>query len=193
MNIIKLLLAFAPWIVFGLIAGQSFFSLEIAIIISMVITIVLGYKQMQKRYILPWVTFLFFSLSFIVIVLLKYVWVASYMSILSYGTLAAVTWGSILFGKPFTLQYAKEEVDKRIWNNPAFIRSNQIITAFWGVIFLLDLGVNYYKFNHKEMDGLVLQAAVWILLLIGLVFTTEYAKYARKRRQDEEKAKNIND
>lgn len=193
MNIIKLLLAFAPWIVFGLIAGQSFFSLEIAIIISLVIAIVLGYKQMQKWYILPWVTFLFFSLSFIVIVLMKHVWVASYMSILSYGTLAAVTWGSILFGKPFTLQYAKEETDKRIWKNPAFIRSNQIITGFWGVIFLIDLGVNYYKFNHKEIGGLVFEVIVWILLIIGIVFTVEYAKYARKHRQEEEQAKKIND
>jgi hypothetical protein len=186
MNIIKLLLAFAPWIIFSLIAGQSFFSLEIAIIISLVITLVLGYKQMHKKYILPWATFLFFILSFIVIILMKYSQVAPYMGILSYVTLTAVTWGSILIGHPFTIQYAKEEVDKTIWNNPTFIRSNQIITAFWGVIFLINLGLNYYKFNHRDVNGLIFLVAGWILIIIGLVFTTEYTKYVRKRRQEQE-------
>ena len=185
MNIIKLLLAFAPWIVFGLIAGQSIFSLEMAIIISLVLTLVLGYKQMRKWYILPWVTFIFFILAFIVIILLKYLWVASYMGILSYTTLAAVTWGSILVGKPFTIQYAKEEVDETLWNNPKFKRSNDIITAFWGVIFIINLGLNFYKFYHHELDGLIFLVTGWIFIIIGLVFTTQYTKYVRKRRQEE--------
>ena len=190
MNVIKLLLAFAPWIIFGLIAGQSFFSLEIAIIISLTITVFLGYKQMQKRYILPWVTFLFFMLIFIVIVLMKNMWVASHVGILSYGTLTAVTWGFLLIGHPFTLQYAKEEVDKGLWNNKTFIRSNQIITAFWGVIFLVDLGINYYKFNHRGVGGWSFEVAGWILILIGLLFTVEYTKYVRKRRQQKEEVIN---
>jgi hypothetical protein len=187
MNVIKLLLAFAPWIIFGLIASQSFFSLEIAIIISLAITVLLGHKQMQKRYILPWVTFLFFILIFIGIVLMNNMWVASHVGILSYGTLNAVTWGSLLIGHPFTLQYAKEEVDKSLWNNPTFIRSNKIITAFWGVIFLVDLGINYYKFNHRGVGGWSFEVAGYILILIGLLFTVEYTKFVRKRRQQKEK------
>ncbi len=187
MNVIKLLLAFAPWIIFGIIAGQSFFSLEIAIIISLGISVILGYKQMKKWYILPWVTLLFFILIFIAIVLMKNMWVVSHVGILSYMTLTIVTWGFLLIGYPFTLQYAKEEVDKSLWDNPTFIRTNQIITAFWGVIFLLDLGINYYKFNHKGVGGLSFEVAGWILILMGIVFTVEYTKYVRKRRQQNEK------
>jgi hypothetical protein len=190
MNVIKLLLAFAPWIIFGIIAGQSFFSLEIAIIISLTIAVLLGYKQMRKGYILPWVTFLFFILIFIAIVLLKNMWVISHVGILSYGTLAVVTWGFLLIGHPFTTQYAKEEVDKSLWDNPTFIRTNQIITAFWGVIFLVDLGMNYYKFNHHGMGGLYFEVAGWILILIGLFFTLEYTKYVRKHRQQNEEVVN---
>lgn len=190
MNVIKLLLAFAPWIIFGLIAGQSFFSLEIAIIISLTIAVLLGYKQMRKGYILPWVTFLFFILIFIAIVLMKNMWVASHVGILSYGTLTVVTWGFLLIGHPFTLQYAKEEVDKSFWDNPTFIRTNQVITAFWGVIFLVDLGINYYKFNHRGVGGWSFEVIGWILILIGLVFTVKYTKYVRKRRRQKEKVIN---
>jgi uncharacterized membrane protein len=187
MSVIKLLLAFAPWIVFGLIAGQSFFSLEIAIIVCIAITLLLGYKQMKKGYYLTWVTFIFFILSFITAVLMKNMWVASHLSVLSFMTLAAVTWGSLLIGEPFTLQYAKEDVERSLWDNKSFIHTNQVITAFWGVIFLINLGINYYKLNHQEVVGWAFLAANWILIIMGLVFTMEYTKIARKRRLEKEK------
>lgn len=182
MNIIKLFLAFAPWIVFGLISGPSFFSLEIAIIISLAITLILGYKTMRKWYILPWVTFTFFVLAFITIVLMKNIWVATHMKILSYMVLVAVAWGSILVGLPFTMQYAKEEVDKSLWNTKSFIRTNQIITAFWGAVFFINLGMSYYMFLHKVMGQWTFMVVGWVLILIGLVFTTEYTKFARRNR-----------
>lgn len=182
MNIIKLLVAFAPWIVFGLIAGPSLFSLQIAIVISLTITILLGYKTMEKGYILPWVTFIFFIMSFITIVLMKNIWVAMHLKILSYLTLVGVTWGSLFIGQPFTIQYAKEEVDKGLWDTTGFIRTNQIITAFWGVVFLINLGISYYLFMYKDVTGWAFTAIGWILILIGLLFTVEYTKLVRKRR-----------
>lgn len=190
MNVIMLLLSFAPWIVFGFIAGYSLFRLELAIIISLALTVILSYKQMQKWYIIPWVTFLFFIFSGVAIILMKNFWVASYMGFLSYGTLAAVTWGSLLIGQPFTLQYAKEEVDKSRWNSPIFIRTNQTMTAFWGVLFLINLGMSYYKLNHKEAGGWALDAAGWIILLIGIFFTVWYPKLVRSRMQQKEQSEN---
>lgn len=182
MNVIKLLLAFAPWIVFGLISGQSFFGLEIDMVVSIAIALILGYKTMKKWYILPWVTFTFFVLAFITIVLMKNIWVAQHMKILSYMVLVAVAWGSILVGLPFTMQYAKEEVDKSLWKTKSFIRTNQIITAFWGAIFFVNLGISYYLFIHKVMGGWTFMVVGWVLILIGLVFTTEYTKLVRSHR-----------
>ena len=182
MNIIKLLLAFAPWIVFGLVSGPSFFSLEMVIVISLAITLILGYKTMIKWYILPWVTFTFFVLAFITVILMKNIWVATHMKILSYMVLLAVSWGSILVGLPFTMQYAKEEVDKSLWNTKSFILTNQIITAFWGAIFYINLGISYYLFLHKVNGQWTFMVLGWVIILIGLVFTTEYTKFARKHR-----------
>lgn len=48
-----------------------------------------------------------------------------------------VTLGSILIGKPFTLQYAREVVDAETLKVPGFIRANYIITSAWTLSTLL--------------------------------------------------------
>ena len=53
-----------------------------------------------------------------------------------------VTLGSILIGKPFTLQYAREVVDAEIAKLPGFIRANYIITWAWTGSMLLMMAGN---------------------------------------------------
>jgi hypothetical protein len=48
-----------------------------------------------------------------------------------------VTLGSMLIGKPFTLQYAREVVDAETLKVPGFIKANYIITAAWTLSMLL--------------------------------------------------------
>lgn len=45
--------------------------------------------------------------------------------------------GSLLAGKPFTLQYAREGVPGEHWNTEAFVRTNKRITIAWAVAFAL--------------------------------------------------------
>ncbi len=187
MNLIKLLLAFAPWIVFGLIAGESLLQLESAIVISLMLSLVLGYKELKNGYLLTWGTLLFFIFSLAAVVVMENIWVASHMGVLSYGMLAAITWGSLLIGQPFTMQYARAEVDKSVWQSPGFIHANRVITAFWGVLFLSSLGMNIYKLSHPEL-GWFYEILGWVLILLGLAFTVGYTDLARKRRLQRELA-----
>lgn len=189
MNPIILLLSFAPWLLFALIAGNTMSSLETAIFICTVLTILLGYKQLRKGYLLTWGTLLFFVFCLIAVGLMKNVWVAVNMNTLSYGALAVITWGSILIGMPFTMQYAKEEVDKKLWDSPAFIHSNRLITAVWGVLFLANVGISLYRSEHRDINEMIFTAAGWIIMLGGVAFTTAYSSWAHKKRlQAEAKA-----
>ncbi|KRE08021.1 hypothetical protein ASE63_22100 [Bosea sp. Root381] len=43
---------------------------------------------------------------------------------------------SMIVGKPFTMQYAKDEVAPELWSSPEFLRKNYVISAVWGVAFL---------------------------------------------------------
>ena len=44
---------------------------------------------------------------------------------------------SLAVGRPFTLQYAREQVAPEFWTSPAFVRTNYIITAVWALAFLV--------------------------------------------------------
>lgn len=43
---------------------------------------------------------------------------------------------SILIGRPFTLQYAKEKVPPTLWSSPEFLRKNYLISGVWAAAFL---------------------------------------------------------
>lgn len=43
---------------------------------------------------------------------------------------------SLAVRKPFTLQYAREQVPQDQWNSPEFLRTNDVITAVWALAFL---------------------------------------------------------
>ncbi|MBR1269277.1 hypothetical protein JQ629_17315 [Bradyrhizobium sp. AUGA SZCCT0222] len=53
-----------------------------------------------------------------------------------------VTLGSLVAGKPFTLQYALEVVDAETAKLPGFIKANYLITAVWTVSMLLMMAGN---------------------------------------------------
>ena len=53
-----------------------------------------------------------------------------------------VTLGSILVGKPFTLQYALEVVDAETAKLPGFIKANYLITAVWTLSMVLMMAGN---------------------------------------------------
>jgi hypothetical protein len=53
-----------------------------------------------------------------------------------------VTLGSIVIGKPFTLQYAREVVDAETLKVPGFLRANYIITWAWTLSMLLMMAGN---------------------------------------------------
>lgn len=43
---------------------------------------------------------------------------------------------SMIVGKPFTMQYAKDDVPPEFWSSPEFLRKNQRISAVWALAFL---------------------------------------------------------
>ena len=61
--------------------------------------------------------------------------------------LLLIVLASIAMGRPFTLQYAREQVSSDLWGRPEFVRTNYVITAAWAVAFavmvIADLALIY--------------------------------------------------
>jgi hypothetical protein len=88
---------------------------------------------------------------------------------------------SIAIGRPFTLQYAREQVARESWNRPAFIRTNFVITGAWAVAFvvlvLADLVLVYAPAVPQQVP-----VVVTIVALVGAVkFSGWYPERVRAR------------
>ncbi len=53
------------------------------------------------------------------------------------GGLAAFVLGGIALGHPFSLEWAREASPPAIWNEPAFVNANLVISLAWGLGFAL--------------------------------------------------------
>jgi carotenoid cleavage dioxygenase len=147
-----LIFGFLPWILFYLIAGHTQQQLEVAIIIALLCTIIFNRKNLRKGFILPWGTVIFFTFSLLTVGVIKNSWVGLHMGVLSNGVLGVIAWGSLSIGKPFTLQYAREQVSKDKWDNPVFIRVNNILTIAWGLIFLFGVVLHIVHIYYTDIN-----------------------------------------
>jgi uncharacterized membrane protein len=172
----SILIGFLPWILLGAVPAD----VEIAVLVAFVTSVVVGYRDLRKGFILSWGTLIFFTFALFAVVVLKDPWVGSHTGVLSNGALAAIAWISLLIGRPFTQQYGRLEVDKGLWNNPLFIRVNRVLTAFWGCLFLLSMGSGIYNADHQLLESWMYQALMIAIFLIGMTVSIRYPRWAVK-------------
>jgi hypothetical protein len=49
--------------------------------------------------------------------------------------LLLIVLATMALGRPFTLQYAREQIASAFWASPEFVRTNYVITAIWALAF----------------------------------------------------------
>ena len=92
-----------------------------------------------------------------------------------------VTLGSIVMGKPFTLQYAREVVDAETLKVPGFIKANYIITSAWTLSMLLMMAGNVALIY---VPGLPLWSGLLIAFAArnsAVYFTKWYPEYRKAK------------
>lgn len=95
--------------------------------------------------------------------------------------LLLVVLSSLVLRRPFTLQYAREQVPMEKWSSLEFIRTNYIITAVWaaafGVMVIAESAILYVP-GLSPRVGII----ATILAVYGAFrFTTDYPKRLRER------------
>jgi hypothetical protein len=92
-----------------------------------------------------------------------------------------VTLGSIVAGKPFTLQYAREVVDAETAKVPGFLKANYIITSAWTLSVLLMMAGNVALIY---VPGLPLWSGLLIAFAArnsAVYFTRWYPQYRKEK------------
>lgn len=182
MQFLKLLFSFAPWIAFLLIAQGSLLRLKVGLAVAAVLTIGMAVLKLHRGAIM-WVGLLFFVYACVAVFGFTHMWTIQNMGILANASLAAGTWGALLLGHPFTEEYAREHVDKSLWNHPAFKRTNVILTSMWGLVFTANTSVAWLKTYDKSWPEPAYESVSYFFLVSAMAVSSFYPELARRRRE----------
>jgi hypothetical protein len=177
----QILLAFAPFIVFvvivRLVGGIA--GLVAAAIISAALLAreVFGAGRMVK--VLEIGTFVLFAGLAIYAKLAGAAWSIFAVRLRVDAGLLLVVLVSIVIHQPFTLQYAREQVTRELWNTPAFLRVNYIITGVWAAAFAIMVAADLLLLYVPSLPPSVGIVATIAALCGAVSFTSQYPE--RKR------------
>jgi uncharacterized membrane protein len=187
LSFLKLLMAFAPWIAFLIIAHGSLFRLKLGLVIAFALCVVMGVTRLHRGVIL-WAGLCFFTFATIAVVMFENMWTVQHMGVLASGTLAVSAGASLAIGKPFTLDYAREHTDSILWNQPEFLRTNFIITLVWTLSFTANALLAWGKMVRFLLPELGYEALSYTLLVGTAAFTTWYQGHVNHTRHAPEQS-----
>ncbi|MEV5952321.1 hypothetical protein AB0M11_00845 [Streptomyces sp. NPDC051987] len=176
-------LSFAPWIVFGVVAGPS--TWEYAALAALVSAVVLSGRDMLRgRYfLLDMVAIVFFAVLCVLALALdrhELIWLETYAQVISNAVVAVVALGSLL-SDPFTAQYARHSVPREYWDSPVFRHVNTVLTTAWGTAFAL-MALSTWLAIRIPAGSDWFNWVVPVALLVGAVKFTERYPEEYKRR-----------
>ncbi|WP_234344378.1 hypothetical protein [Streptomyces sp. WM6372] len=183
----------APWIIFSLVVGPGRF--EIAVVLALATTIVLVaagriINRGSSWKLLELADLAFFTILAVIGLLASdgtRRWLETYAGEVSNIALALIAFGSMAIRMPFTLQYAREQVDPEYWDKPAFLRTNYLITGAWGLAFLVAAIAGAYGDLVLHNPNNIWTG--WIIQILAIVaalrFTAWYPDVARARARRE--------
>ncbi|MCX7125513.1 MAG: carotenoid oxygenase family protein, partial [Gammaproteobacteria bacterium] len=178
----SILRGFLPWILYSVLYGSNPEQYMLAISAALASSVIFDWKELKAGFILTRGTFFYFLLLLVLTAVFHWQWLQDNTWLISNCMLAGITFTSALIGKPFTLQYAKQQVREELWENAFFLQINYILTNIWGVIFLLTALVNYFHVEDPKINGLsyiILSNIGWF---VGMYINKWFPDYWKARK-----------
>lgn len=179
MSMFSMMLSFAPWLVLKIVCVLPFADpltmLKAALVIAFAVSLCQSLRSKVRGFIF-WGTIFFFSFSFVTVVLMSNMWVIGHLGMLSQLNMNVMAWGSMLFKRPFTIDYAKQCVPQQYWTHPRFLRKNYIITGVWGVYFLLGLALTEIRVYEPHVSHVLIEILDNASMIGAMLFTCHMSK-----------------
>jgi len=85
-----------------------------------------------------------------------------------YGSFFLMAFVSILFNRPFTMQFAKNSTPSSVWTQPGFLKVNEKITYVWMLAFLTMTASSSIPvmFNVSNTGKIISTAVIPVVLII---------------------------
>jgi hypothetical protein len=159
------LLGFAPFVAFAVLSrfAAPGLSLWAAAVVSALL-IVRRKMRGGSMKILEIGTFILFALLGIYASVRGSGWDIPIVRTVVDGGLLLIILLSVLVGRPFTLQYAREQVSAAVQGSPTFIKTNYIITAVWAlamaILVIADLAMHFVPTLPVRLEIVAILAAL---------------------------------
>jgi predicted membrane-bound dolichyl-phosphate-mannose-protein mannosyltransferase len=178
-----ILLAFAPFIVFAIVdrAAGALAGLIAGAIVALILLVRDWLVVGRSVKILDIGTAFLFAGLVLYSLLAKPTWSVIAVRLCVDTGLLLIVLVSMAVGRPFTVQYAREQVKPEFWNSSEFRRTNYLITGVWALAFAVMVATELillYAPGLPPRIGII----VIILALVGAVkFTGWYPEHVRTR------------
>lgn len=133
----NLLLAFAPFIVF--VVAERLFGIPAGLGAGAVTAAVLLARDLlapgRSPKLLEIGTFLLFGLLCLYAMFIDASWSIAAVRLRVDAGLLLIVLVSMALRQPFSLQYARDRVERSHWEDPAFLRVNYVISGAWAIAF----------------------------------------------------------
>jgi hypothetical protein len=171
--------AFLPWIAFSLIVNKSLLA---ASLVALGLMVVCNFRELKKGFVLPWGSALFFAFLALNDLFAFWPWAGTHVFMLSNSALAAIVLISMIILRPFTLQYAREEVAQEKWQHPTFIKINWILTSIWLVLMIIMALPSYFLTQDEILSNWIWNYGLSIAcIVIGMKCNKAIPKYLTMR------------
>ena len=181
----QVFVGFIPWIIYWSFSGPGLWTIAILGGATAAGGVV-AWRWLKRRNVktMEIVTLGYFIFHAILTLGFGSSFLKTYGPIVNSLVLALMSVSTLAMKNPFTYQYAKEDWDKSYWNDPAFIRINEIITSVWAGIFTVNtlLGVLAVAIPAQKLIWAVIVPNVGVVA--GIIFSSRFpAYYSRKSVQ----------
>ncbi|HSX03591.1 MAG TPA: hypothetical protein VLG76_02555 [Rhabdochlamydiaceae bacterium] len=136
-----LLTAFLPWIFFSIFNNSHLLWASLG---ALMLVVLFNFRELKQGFIMPVGSVIFFGFFALNDLFGFSKWAEDHSFLLINSGLAIIVCFSMIIGKPFTIQYAREKVDKSRWNHPTFLKVNWILTTIWAILMIIMALPSYF-------------------------------------------------
>jgi hypothetical protein len=184
----NLLLAFSPFIVF--VVAERLFGIPPGLAAGALTATALLVRDLltagRSPKLLEIGTFLLFGGLFLLQLAIGEQWSIADVRLRVDAGLLLIVLMSMVLQRPFSLQYAREDVQRRVdrqhWDSPDFIRVNYVISAAWAIAFGVMVLADAVMAFMPEIPHIGSVAATVLALAGAAWFTDRYPEQHRRAR-----------
>jgi len=127
-------LLFAPWIAYWVLCGYGH---VVGVLVGLVLSVVIYVASADRRSVMASTTLCYFALASALTFGVKSPLFVERSGLLGYSVLCAMCFASLALKRPYTYEVSKRDYPEVYWSTPEFFKVNAILTAAWGLIFLV--------------------------------------------------------